>query len=66
MAPTVVERAVKGDSLLRDRHGAQRSWELTQVNEMLTQMERFRGIFIAPTNLMDSLDAAVASPHGLV
>ena len=56
------ERAVllldEADSLLRDRQGAQRSWEVTQVNEMLTQMEDFRGIFIASTNLMDSLDGA--------
>ena len=48
----------EADSLLRDRQGAHRSWEVTQVNEMLTQMEAFRGIFIASTNLMDSLDAA--------
>jgi transitional endoplasmic reticulum ATPase len=48
----------EADSLLRDRQGAQRSWEVTQVNEMLTQMEEFRGIFIASTNLMNSLDAA--------
>lgn len=48
----------EADSLLRDRQGAQRSWEVTQVNEMLTQMEDFRGIFIASTNLMDSLDVA--------
>ncbi len=48
----------EADSLLRDRRGAQRSWEVTQVNEMLTQMEDFQGIFVASTNLMDSLDAA--------
>ena len=48
----------EADSLLRDRKGAQRSWEVTQVNEMLTQMESFRGIFVASTNLMDSLDEA--------
>ncbi|QIL44469.1 AAA family ATPase [Acidovorax sp. HDW3] len=46
------------DSFLQDRRGAQRSWEVTQVNEMLTQMEGFAGIFIASTNLMDGLDAA--------
>ena len=46
------------DSLLRDRGHAQRSWELTQVNELLQQMERFNGIFIAATNLMTQLDAA--------
>lgn len=48
----------EADSLLRERRGAQRSWEVTQVNEMLTQMESFRGVFIASTNLMDSLDEA--------
>ena len=31
---------------------------VTQVNEMLTQMESFQGVFIASTNLMDRLDAA--------
>lgn len=48
----------EADSLLHDRSGAQRSWEVSQVNEMLTQMEAFDGIFIASTNLMDRLDAA--------
>ena len=46
------------DSFLQDRSGAQRSWEVTQVNEMLTQMEAFPGIFIASTNLMQGLDQA--------
>ena len=46
------------DSFLRDRRGAQRPWEVTQVNEMLTGMESFPGIFIASTNLMDGLDPA--------
>ena len=48
----------EADSFLRDRRGAHRSWEVTQVNELLTQMEAFDGIFVATTNLMDSLDAA--------
>ena len=48
----------EADSFLQDRKGAQRSWEITLVNEMLTQMEAFPGIFIASTNLMDSLDPA--------
>ncbi len=48
----------EADSLLRERHGATHSWEVTQVNEMLTQMECFRGIFIASTNLMDRMDEA--------
>ena len=46
------------DSFLRDRRHARRSWEVTQVNEMLTQMESFAGIFIASTNLADGLDQA--------
>lgn len=48
----------EADSFLRDREGAQRSWEVTQVNELLTQMEDFQGIFIASTNLLGSMDAA--------
>ena len=47
------------DSFLQDRQGAERSWEVSQVNEMLTQMESFGGVFIASTNLMDKLDPAV-------
>lgn len=46
------------DSFLQDRSKAQRSWEVTGVNEMLTQMEAFDGLFIASTNLMDDLDEA--------
>lgn len=46
------------DSLLRDRRQARHSWETTQVNELLQQMERFPGVFIAATNLMSELDAA--------
>ncbi len=46
------------DSFLRDRRGAERSWEVTLVNEMLTQMENFNGIFIASTNLMEGIDQA--------
>jgi SpoVK/Ycf46/Vps4 family AAA+-type ATPase len=46
------------DSFLQDRRGAQRSWEVTEVNEMLTQMESFAGVFIASTNLMNGLDQA--------
>ena len=48
----------EADSFLSDRRGAQRSWEVTQVNELLTQMELFEGIFICTTNLMERLDQA--------
>lgn len=46
------------DSFLRERRGARQGWEVSPVNEMLTQMETFPGIFIASTNLMEGLDAA--------
>lgn len=46
------------DSFLQDRRDAHRSWEVTAVNEMLTQMEGFSGVFIATTNLMTELDQA--------
>jgi SpoVK/Ycf46/Vps4 family AAA+-type ATPase len=46
------------DSFLQDRRGAKSSWEVSLVNEMLTQMESFSGVFIASTNLMDGLDQA--------
>lgn len=46
------------DSFLQDRRGAQRGWEVRLVNEMLTQMEAYPGVFIASTNLMDDLDPA--------
>ena len=46
------------DSFLQDRSSAVRSWEISEVNEMLVQMEKFEGVFIATTNLMDGLDKA--------
>ncbi|MFZ2307793.1 MAG: AAA family ATPase [Rhodoferax sp.] len=48
----------EADSFLQDRRGAQRSYEVSEVNEMLQGMERFRGIFICTTNLMDRIDQA--------
>ncbi|MBK6742572.1 MAG: ATP-binding protein [Hydrogenophilales bacterium] len=48
----------EADSFLQDRQGASRSWEISQVNEMLTQMECFEGVFVASTNLMANLDVA--------
>ncbi|MBR5154407.1 MAG: ATP-binding protein [Alphaproteobacteria bacterium] len=48
----------EADSFLQDRTGAFRSWEITQVNEMLTQMEKHKYPFICTTNLMDKLDKA--------
>jgi SpoVK/Ycf46/Vps4 family AAA+-type ATPase len=48
----------EADSFLQDRRGAQRTYEVTEVNEMLQGMERFAGIFICTTNLMDRIDQA--------
>ncbi len=48
----------EADSLLRNRESSSKSWEVSQVNELLQQMERFEGIFICATNLFADLDAA--------
>jgi transitional endoplasmic reticulum ATPase len=48
----------EADSLLRDRAGAHRAWEVSQVNEMLTWMERHPWPLVCTTNLMTSLDPA--------
>lgn len=46
------------DGFLRDRQYAQRSWEVAEVNEFLSQLEIFEGIFIASTNVIHELDQA--------
>ena len=48
----------EGDSMLSSRDGAQRSWEVSQVNTLLTEMENFNGIFAVSTNLIQKLDPA--------
>ncbi|MES2718489.1 MAG: AAA family ATPase [Pseudomonadota bacterium] len=48
----------EADSFLRSRTRAERSYEVTEVNQMLAGMERFAGIFICTTNLFDQLDEA--------
>jgi SpoVK/Ycf46/Vps4 family AAA+-type ATPase len=48
----------EADSFLRSRRLAERSYELSEVNEMLQGMERFAGIFICTTNLFEELDEA--------
>jgi len=48
----------EADSFLLDRRGAQRHHELSEVNEMLQGMERFRGVFVCTTNLLERIDAA--------
>lgn len=48
----------EADSLLRNRESALQSFEVSRVNELLTQMENFKGVFIAATNFNDVLDNA--------
>jgi AAA+ superfamily predicted ATPase len=48
----------EADSFLCPRTRAHNSWEVTQTNELLTQMERFDGMLICTTNLFKGLDEA--------
>ena len=50
----------EADLLLRDRGAARHSWEITQVNEMLTWMERHPLPFACTTNAPEMLDPATA------
>ena len=47
------------DSFFRERSYASQSWEITQVNEFLTQMEKFEGIVICTTNFRNIMDKAM-------
>ncbi len=49
----------EADSFFRDRENAHQSWEITQVNELLTQMEEYSGIMICTTNLKKIMDPAM-------
>ena len=48
----------EADSYLRSRKLAERSYEISEVNEMLQGMERFTGVFICTTNLFQEIDEA--------
>ena len=48
----------EADSLLADRQGAMHSWEVSQVNEMLTWMESHPLPFACTTNFGENLDPA--------
>ncbi len=48
----------EADSLLLERASATRSWEISQVNEMLTWMEQHPLPFACTTNLVERLDRA--------
>lgn len=48
----------EADSFLQDRSDAMRSFEISKVNEILTRMENFKGIFVAATNFENVMDQA--------
>ena len=48
----------EADSLLYPRKEANRSWEKSMTNEILTQMDSFSGIVVFATNDVDGLDHA--------
>jgi AAA+ superfamily predicted ATPase len=48
------------DSLAYDRKNATKSWEISQTNELLQQIENFPGVLIACTNLLENLDQAIS------
>lgn len=56
------ERAVllidEVEGLIASREKSHRNWEVTQVNELLTQMEEFRGILVCATNFKERVDSA--------
>ena len=47
------------DGLIYDRKCASYGWERVQTNELLQQMERFTGVLVCATNLVEQLDSAV-------
>lgn len=47
------------EGFLFSRNRATKSWELTMVNEFLTSMQSFDGIFISTSNLFELIDSAV-------
>ena len=55
----------EADSLLGNRSSTQTRWERSATNELLTSMENFEGLFIATTNMKDSLDPACVRRFGI-
>jgi SpoVK/Ycf46/Vps4 family AAA+-type ATPase len=48
----------EADSFLSARDRAHARWEVTQTNELLTQIEGFEGLLVCTTNRLDDLDPA--------
>ncbi len=54
------------DSFLHSRERTVTTWEVTQVNELLVQIENFEGLFICTTNRLNELDAAALRRFSVV
>jgi SpoVK/Ycf46/Vps4 family AAA+-type ATPase len=48
----------EAESFLADRREARARWEMSETNELLSQMDRFDGLFICTTNIVERLDRA--------
>ena len=48
----------EADSLISDRRNANHSWETTQINEFLIQLENCKCLVVCSTNFQGKLDAA--------
>jgi len=50
-----VGRIDEADSLLSDRSHARQNWEVTQANELLTQVEQFEGLLVCTIKRFDPM-----------
>ena len=48
------------DALFFDRRNAMQMYEVSQVNQLFTQMDLYRSILICTTNILDSMDLAIS------
>ena len=46
------------DALMLNREAADKEWQRSMTNQFLTELDEFKGIFIATTNYRDKLDSA--------
>jgi len=55
----------EAESFLADRRDARARWEMTETNELLAQMDRYEGLLICTTNVVDRLDRAALRRFGM-
>lgn len=48
----------EADAVALSRHNLERSWEMSQINTLLKELERFEGVCIFATNFAEKYDAA--------